>query len=86
MSFGGLYKLFVHWFQHLEITLYDLLRSTSSLHGVTLYIADKTQVSISVHIDFEIHQVSQVLAIQSHDTLDDNHFARFDMNSFFQTV
>ena len=85
-ALGGLYELLVHGLQHVQIAVDDHLRGASALHGVAQDVADKSHVGISVHIDLQVHKVAQVLAVQCHDTLNDDDFAGFHVHGLGQTV
>ena len=86
MAFGGFDELLVHGFQYLDVSFDDHFGGASALDGVAPDVADKAHVGIRVNIDFQVHKVAQVLAVQCHDTLYDNHLAGFYVYGLLHTV
>jgi len=76
----------MHRFQDIKIAVHDHLGCAPALSHIAGDDADETLVGICVNEYLQIHQVTQFLAAEGHDALNDNHVARLDMYRFGHTV
>ena len=56
--------------------------STSALNNISLDNTYQAFVGIGIYKDFKIHHIAQLFITQSKDSLNDNHFARFNVDCF----
>ena len=71
-------ELEIHWLDRLAVALNDLLYGFASLDDVPCHHPHQPVVIIRIHENLDIHLVSELLAGEDQDALDDDYLGRLD--------
>lgn len=58
IALGWFDKLFVHWLEHLQLTIYHHGNRTPPIDGITLDVTDQALISICIHKHLQVHQIT----------------------------